>query len=345
MIKGVVVQRTTIYYLVSVAAVFALCVIVLGAYTRLTNAGLGCPDWPGCYGHVIVPQTQGAVAKAENAFPRTPIEPVKAWTEMIHRYFAMTLGLFIMAIAVISFGRRKRQDQPKLLPSLLVLALVFQAALGMWTVTLKLLPVVVMGHLLGGFTIVSLLWCLRLQLDKPLLSEELQAISRFRPFALLGLVIVGCQIALGGWVSSNYAGLACIGFPYCNGILLPHLNLHDAFNLASPIGANYQGGLLDSPTRMTIQMVHRIGAVVTASYLLIIAIWVLRKSASHRLQQIAAVILTLVCIQFTLGVINVTEYLPLSVAVAHNAVAALLLLSVVTLTYRVYAKPLENYHV
>lgn len=308
------------YRIASFAVFLALLVVVLGAYTRLTNAGLGCPDWPGCYGHLVVPNTSSV-----------HIETTKAWTEMIHRYFASGLGLLILSLLLLAAKWRKNKNHPLFIPVCLSLLVIFQAALGMWTVTLKLLPVVVMGHLLGGLSILSLLWCLRLQLS----GTQIRLEQKLRPFALFGLIILFLQIALGGWVSANYAGIACIGFPFCNGTLLPHMNFHEAFNMLSPIGVNYQGGVLDSQARVTIQMIHRMGAFITFFYLASLATWIMLKSKVTRLRWQALLIATLLVGQIILGILNVTELLPLPIAVAHNACAALLLLAVVTLNYYV----------
>ncbi len=326
------------YRLVTVACLLALVVVVLGAYTRLTHAGLGCPDWPGCYGHMIVPRGSHQLLKARQAYPLIPVESTKAWTEMVHRYSAGTLGLLILAIAGIALWRRREAQHPLLLPIALVGLVLFQAALGMWTVTLKLLPVVVMGHLLGGLTLLALLWILRLRLGNAFQHSISTRELPYKAWAILGLVIVFVQVALGGWVSSNYAGLACIGFPQCNGVLLPQLHFQHAFNLLSQLGANYQGGLLDPTSRVTIQMVHRIGALVTATYVGGLAIWIIASTQINRLRSIALLTLLILTIQFILGILNVTKLLPLSVAVSHNAFAAILLLTMVTLVYSLTAK-------
>lgn len=330
------------YKIATIAVLLALFVVTLGAYTRLTNAGLGCPDWPGCYGHMIVPGTQAKITEAQLAYPSTPLEEGKAWTEMAHRYAAGALGVLILVVAGIALARRKEDRHPIALPLLLVVMLFFQAALGMWTVTWQLLPIVVMGHLLGGLTILACLWWLRLKLNDSYKYSASVRTGQFKPWAMLGLIIVFLQIALGGWVSANYAGLACVGFPFCNGQLLPHLNFHEAFNVLQPIGINYQGGVMDSTARVTIQMVHRIGAIITVVYIGLLALWLTFSAKSKPLRAIATIILLLLAAQFSLGVLNVTKLLPLGVAVAHNGVAALLLLALVTLNYRLRVKPKEQ---
>lgn len=313
--------------IVTLAVLLSLLVVMLGAYTRLTDAGLGCPDWPGCYGRMVLPSAQSGLVDAQTKYPQIPIESRKAWTEMVHRYAAGMLALLIFFISFSMLGKRLQgYNLPWHLPVALLLLVIFQAALGMWTVTLKLLPVVVMGHLLGGMLIVACLSRLRLQISS-LMGQDL---PQWRPWLRLGVIIVFLQIALGGWVSSNYAGISCIGFPMCSGVWLPDLQFVQGFNLFSPVGANYQGGLLDHDVRVTIQFIHRVGAVLTAAYILIIALLMMFK---NYLKAAALAMLLLVIVQFTLGILNVVYLLPITVAVAHNGVAALLLATVFSSLY------------
>jgi heme a synthase len=306
----------------TIAVLLAFFVVMLGAYTRLTDAGLGCPDWPGCYGKLVLPSATSSLQEAQTQYPDAPIESTKAWTEMAHRYAAGTLALLIFYIGITVLVRRLRGTLlPWHLPVALLLLVVFQAVLGMWTVTLKLLPVVVMGHLLGGMLIVACLSRFRLQMSS-LVGLDL---PQWRPWVRLALIIVFIQIALGGWVSSNYAGIACIGFPQCNGLWTPNLFLIKAFNIVSSIGTNYQGGLLDNEVRVTIQFVHRIGALITALYLFILSLLILMHTSSTYLKRAALITLLLVVLQCTLGILNVVWLLPIHVAVAHNGIAALLL--------------------
>jgi len=323
-------QFKAIKYATTAAVILALFVVMLGAYTRLTDAGLGCPDWPGCYGHMVLPSAENELQSAQQQYPQIPIESRKAWTEMAHRYVAGTLGLLILFIAGSIFWRRFQGIRlPWELPVILILLLLFQAALGMWTVTMKLLPVVVMGHLLGGILIFSCLCRLRLQLS----SVRTMNLPQWHFWILLGALIVFFQIALGGWVSSNYAGIACIGFPQCNGQWLPELHFSQGFNLFSPVGANYQGGVLDNDIRMTIQYIHRLGAVVTAVYLLTLATLLLVKGRHCYLKGFALLAILLVLVQFALGIMNVIYLLPLWIAVAHNGVAALLMATLFMMLY------------
>jgi cytochrome c oxidase assembly protein subunit 15 len=321
-----------------VATLLALIVIGLGAYTRLKDAGLGCPDWPGCYGRIVVPETPAAIQKADRLYPAEPVQPSKAWPEMVHRYFAGTLAVLILGLVTWSLARRwQNPNQPLLVPLLLVALIIFQAALGMWTVTLELLPLVVMGHLLGGMTIAALLWWLTLRSAASQPPTKTLNLTYFRPWAVLGLIILAIQIFLGGWTTSNYSSLACAHFPFCQGKLFPPLELHRAFNFFSPIGTNYQGGVLDVTARITIQMFHRYGAFITAAYLGILAICLMGSQPAGRLRGMGWVIFTLLWLQFCLGVMNVELLLPLPIAIAHNLVAALLLLSMVTLLSKLYS--------
>ncbi len=297
----------------------ALFVVMLGAYTRLSDSGLGCPDWPGCYGHMVLPSNASDLSKAQSAFPSVTIETHKAWTEMAHRYAAGTLGLLIFAIVLL--GLKKRGQKVGWFPFALAVLVVFQALLGMWTVTLKLLPIVVMGHLLGGVLIFASLCGYRFQLSQP----HKVSVGKLKPLIALTAVCIFLQIALGGWVSANYAGIACLGFPACNGVWLPDLHLKEAFNLISPIGENYQGGMLDIHARITIQYIHRIGAIITLFLVYYTAAKLLFNRFNNRIRVFAALSAFCVSLQFLLGIANVVFVLPLWVAVSHNGVAAILL--------------------
>lgn len=322
--------------LAAVATVLALVVVLLGAYTRLTHAGLGCPDWPGCYGFIGVPQTDAQLAHAERHFPEAPVEVQKGWNEMVHRYFAGTLGLVILGLAVHALVRRGRDGQPLRLPLVLLGVVITQAAFGMWTVTLKLWPQVVTAHLLGGFTTLALLFLLSLRLSGALPALDLPAGLRRLAAAALALVIG--QIALGGWVSSNYAAVACVDLPTCHGQWWPAMDFANGFHLTQHIGPNYLGGQLDSDARTAIHMTHRLGALVVTLTLLALA-WRLRGEGLGRL---AGLLLAVLALQVGLGISNVLFHLPLPVAVAHNGAGALLLLTLVLVNYRVRAPALAT---
>lgn len=324
------------FTLAALATVLALVVVLLGAYTRLTHAGLGCPDWPGCYGFIGVPQTDAQLAHAERHFPEAPVEAQKGWNEMVHRYFAGTLGLAILGLAVHALVRRGRDGQPLRLPLVLLGVVITQAAFGMWTVTLKLWPQVVTAHLLGGFTTLALLFLLSLRLSGALPALGLPASLRRLAAAALALVIG--QIALGGWVSSNYAAVACVDLPTCHGQWWPAMDFANGFHLTQHIGPNYLGGQLDSDARTAIHMTHRLGALVVTLTLLALA-WRLRGEGLGRL---AGLLLAVLALQVGLGISNVLFHLPLPVAVAHNGGGALLLLTLVLVNYRVRAPALAT---
>ncbi|MEM0909584.1 MAG: COX15/CtaA family protein [Pseudomonadota bacterium] len=316
---------------------FALLVIILGAYTRLTDAGLGCPDWPGCYGFAVVPKAEEKVEAANAAFPERPVEQEKAWIEMIHRYFAATLGLFILIIATKAFiGRNKLPNAPLKLPIFLLIMVCFQGALGMWTVTLNLMPVIVMAHLLGGFTVLSLLFVLYLRLTPFRVSSGNPAVKNVAKFAAIGVVLLVVQIALGGWTSANYASLACTELPICEGNWTSRLNFAGAFSL--PPAENYEYGVHNYEERMTMHVVHRIGAIVVCLYFCWLASLMWLKSGSQLLKKAVILMLTVLGIQVALGISNVVYSLPLTVATMHNAVAACLLLITVFITYTTYRK-------
>jgi cytochrome c oxidase assembly protein subunit 15 len=329
-------MKKTPTYLVSkltlVAIFLAIVVVSLGAYTRLTHAGLGCPDWPGCYGQIDVPETTQQIKEAKQAFPEHEIIAHKAWNEMIHRYFAGSLGLLIFIIALLSLKYR-RTGIPVKLPWAILALVVFQAALGMWTVTLKLMPVIVMAHLLGGFTTLCLLFLLYLRLTKP--SEVVDEISlkKYTKFALLGIVILSLQIALGGWTSSNYAALTCTELPICQADWFSKLTFTDAFSLIPPEKASYEFGHLPHNDRLTIHVMHRLGAIITALYLAWLVVIVFIKTQRQFLRRAALLLGFLLAVQISLGISNVWFSLPLAVAVSHNIVAACLMLALIKLTY------------
>lgn len=317
------------YHFALFATLLAVVVVLLGAYTRLSHAGLGCPDWPGCYGFISVPMSEHKQALAEARFPEAPVEVAKGWYEMIHRYFAGALGLLILGLAVQALQHRREAQQPLKLPLLLLALVTLQAAFGMWTVTLKLWPQIVTAHLLGGFATLSLLFLLTLRLSgKASAVPDIPA--RLRRLAALGLLLVIGQIALGGWVSSNYAAVACVDLPTCHGQWWPTMDFANGFHLTQHIGPNYLGGQLDSEARTAIHMTHRLGAVLVALVLLVLA-WQLKRHGQARL---AALLLLALFGQVSLGISNVVFHLPLLVAVAHNAGGAVLLLTLVSINYR-----------
>lgn len=321
--------------LVLASILLALVVIVLGAYTRLTDAGLGCPDWPGCYGHLTIPQTEEHIAIANEAYPERPVEAEKAWNEMVHRYFAAALGFFILVISIIALTNRA-YNRPLKLPLLLLGLVIFQGMLGMWTVTLNLLPAVVMGHLLGGFTVLSCLFLLYLRMSHYRIPGGDPQLKPLAKYAAIGIAVLVCQIALGGWTSANYAALACTEFPFCQGNWTERWNFGGAFSI--PPAENYEFGAHNYDERMTMHVMHRIGAIVTFIYLCWLGIAVYTRAASQAMKSLSVLMIFVLGVQVLLGISNVVYSLPLTVAVAHNAVAACLLLVMVMLTYSLYRK-------
>lgn len=305
-----------------------LCVVVvvLGAYVRLTAAGLGCPDWPGCYGHVT---PSAAMEKG------IELDPGKAWREMIHRYAATTLGLVVVVITAIAIANRKKGLIPVRLPIVLLATIVFQGILGMLTVTWLLKPLIVTLHLVFGMATLALLTWLWLTLRPR--EPGIDAPRLVRRWALLAIVLLAMQIALGGWTSSNYAAVACPDFPTCQGSYWPQMDFEDAFVLWHGLGINYEGGVLDHPARIAIHFVHRIGAIVASIALAIAAFIAIRRVPKPGVVRAAVFVLAALALQLTIGVLMVWRGFPLWLATAHNAGAALLLLSALLLNHRVRA--------
>ncbi|HAS6182764.1 TPA: heme A synthase [Vibrio vulnificus] len=316
--------------MVQIALVLTSVVILLGAYTRLSDAGLGCPDWPGCYGHLTVPNTAAELSVVEDNFPGMMVEPNKAWLEMIHRYFAGSLGILIFAITLLCLFKAKA---PKVVPIVLSLLVVAQALLGMWTVTMKLMPVVVMAHLLGGFLLFVLLAILYCQLKPTEFMVDWQFVDpRLRFFSFFVIAVVVLQILLGGWTSSNYAALMCSELPICEGDWVSYLDWKNAFDFWNLGHHTYEFGVLEYPARMTIHVTHRIGAMVTFFCVMTYCFWLYQQSEPI-VQQLAIAIGLVLLAQVGLGISNVLYQLPLSVAVAHNLGAALLIMLVSVSSY------------
>jgi len=322
--------------LVWFAVIYTFVVVVVGAYVRLSDAGLGCPDWPGCYGELTPHHAQDDIAKAveDQGGTHGPVSLGKAWKEMFHRYIAGGLGLLILAIAATAWLRRRELRQSPLLATSLLVLVMFQAALGMWTVTLLLKPVIVTLHLLGGLATLALLaWLgLRQETFKPVPT----AAMRLRPWALLTLLIVIAQIMLGGWVSTNYAALACVDFPTCHGQWLPEMDFHHGFQLVRELGMTAAGTHLSYDAITAIHWTHRVGAAVTFLYAGGFALVLLRTAG---LARYGAVLLVVLLLQVALGIANVVAGLPLAVAAAHNAGAAILLVTAVVINFALRRKP------
>jgi cytochrome c oxidase assembly protein subunit 15 len=294
-------------------AALAIVVVVLGAWVRLTDAGLGCPDWPGCYGHL---------------YPQTGYAAAKAWHEMIHRYAAASLGTIIVALLGWAVIRRKNRDLP-LLPAVLAFCIVcLQGLLGALTVTLLLKPLIVTAHLLGGLSTLGLLGWLSLTPQRQPLSAAETALRKF-VLAACGVLVV--QVLLGGWTSANYAAVACPDFPTCRGSWWPEMDFRDAFVLWRGLGIDYEGGVLQDPARMAIHVTHRLGAAVTACVL--IGVGVLTASVAHnrRLAHAGLYLVAAVLMQIAIGIGMVHFGIPLLLATLHNAGAAILVITMVWL--------------
>ena len=294
------------------AAVLALIVVIVGAYVRLSDAGLGCPDWPLCYGKPLPSDIAHPDALA------------RAWKEMGHRYLATTLGLFILALCALAW--RKRRLRGLTTSSAVVVA--FQGALGMWTVTLLLKPAIVTGHLVGGLATLALLLWLALSESAHERDDRLRAM---RPLAAATLAIVALQVVLGGWVSANYAALACPDFPLCRGSLVPSMDFANAFHVVRELGQTAEDDLLSNQALTAIHWTHRMFALVALA-----SVFFLSWKAHPLLPRLGVALALIVLVQFALGVSNVVFSLPLPLAAAHNAGAALLVATLVVINFFVF---------
>lgn len=320
-------MRRLPYALVLATALLALVVVGLGAYVRLSDAGLGCPDWPGCYGQLSPHHAADSIAAAQALQPDGPVSPDKAWKEMVHRYLASTLGLLILVIATLAWRRERGLNRGVALA--LVGLVVFQGLLGMWTVTLLLKPVIVSAHLLGGLATLALLVWLASRLNQRVAPRPGSGL----PTALAGLALaaVVAQLTLGGWVSTNYAALACTDFPTCGGAWWPDADWARAFQIDRALGLDASGEALRLEALTAMHWAHRLGAVVVA---LVVGGLAWRLMAKPGFAAAGWFLLALLAGQLALGVLNVLASLPLAVAVAHNLGGALLLASLVWLNVR-----------
>lgn len=314
--------------LLKISIVLALIVVVLGAYTRLDDAGLGCPDWPTCYGQLIVPNVADGT-KLEGY--ERPLEVAKGWKEMLHRYAASLLGLAIFVLFFLAIKGKTQRQQSLGLPGFTAFFVMLQGAFGMWTVTLLVHPGIVTTHLIGGFATTALLtWLLLNQGRPPIIHKHI--LKRHKWLLVATLLVLTLQIILGGWTSTNYAALSCGEyFPTCLDTWWPAMDFARALYWG-PIGVDYEYGVLEAPARAGIQMMHRIGALVTT---LFIAALIYRLCNYSHLRSNLILIGGLLMLQITLGILNVMFSIPMAIAVLHNAVALLLLLSILALLHKI----------
>lgn len=325
-------KRLTFY-----ATLLALIVVSFGAYTRLTDSGLGCPDWPGCYGTLSVPESIDQIEKAQAVYPDSPVEIEKAWIEMIHRYIAGILGIMILVIAFMSIRLREQINYSLKWPFFLLGLVIFQAALGMWTVTLLLKPAVVTSHLLGGMTVLGILTFL-MHRNYGTHRENFVTDKYERKIIRFSLVLLFIQIALGGWTSTNYAALACTDYPTCHGSLIPEMDFYNAFTIFRELGVTSIGEPLSLEALHAIQWVHRVGAIVLLVYLLFVA-YILKVNQGFNMWR--NVLILVISVQFIIGIANLLLHLPIVLATLHNLGAALLVVILVGINSRI-TKPWQN---
>ena len=311
---------------INISLILALVVVILGAYTRLADAGLGCPDWPGCYGELLVPDV------ISSEYER-PLDIAKAWKEMVHRYAASILGLSILVIFLLAVFRKTEREQSIKLPTALLLLVGFQGALGMWTVTEQVHPGIVTMHLFGGFSTTTLLFWLFLN-QRPQLKLEQPVLKRHKLMLIIVTALLIFQIFLGGWTSTNYAALSCGEyFPTCLGEMWPEdMDFKNAYYWGE-LGVDYEFGILENQTRTAIQMVHRVGALVITAAIIALS-FALKNYLAF--QKNIVIVLALLGVQVALGIINVVMSLPMFAAVMHNAVALGLLLSLISLAHKMF---------
>ncbi|MFM7532999.1 MAG: COX15/CtaA family protein [Rubrivivax sp.] len=309
--------RARLAALTAVTLFLTFDLIVFGAFTRLSDSGLGCPDWPGCYGAASPIGAHSDIHAAQTALPSGPVTFTKAWIEMIHRYLAMTVGVLILVMAVVSWVERRRLPHSPWWATATLAWVLVQGLFGKYTVTLKLYPAVVTAHLLGGMALLALLvvqhetWRAR--------TLALPPVVRAAAWAVAGLLVL--QIALGGWVSTNYAVLACQGFPSCNGQWWPPMQWSEGFTVLRELGRAGHGGYLSADALVAIHMAHRIFAacLVVAIAVLVVALW---RSGGAPARRYALAWVVLTGAQLASGLSNVVLGWPLVAALGHSAGAA-----------------------
>jgi cytochrome c oxidase assembly protein subunit 15 len=325
------------------SALFSALLLVVSAWGRINEAGLGCPDWPGCYGRLFAPLTAQELNEARAYFPRQPAEEEKLLKETLYRYFSGALGLLIIRLTVLGWQLKKHVRRQQVLIPALVFVLVFaQVVLSILTVKLQHKPLIGMLHLSVGLSTLGLLWWIvlrELRFWRPVTAASAAVLRHLRPRALFGLLLVIAQVALGGWMSVNYAALACPDFPLCQGTLSPPMNVFDGFALWRDVGLEYEGVLLNLEAATAIHMLHRVGALVTLLYVGWLALHTMRLGSRDRLCRYGLLVLLLLLAQAALGIISVLAHLPIVIVVAHHTIGALLMLSLITLNHVLRPRP------
>ncbi|MCC7067817.1 MAG: COX15/CtaA family protein [Burkholderiales bacterium] len=332
--------------LVALIAFLTFDLVVFGGFVRLTDSGLGCPDWPGCYGQLLPAQAKPQIEQAivEQGGTHGPVSHGKAWIEMLHRYLASFIGAMIVVMLVRALLAQRRGAAPGAVaanagwqwPALLLIVVIAQGLFGKWTVTLKLMPIVVTTHLMGGMLLLALLvwfWTRQRQREGDLRAMAVAVPTATRTLLWVAIAVLAAQIFLGGWVSTNYAVTACADFPGCNGSLTPEVNWGEGFAFARALGRNADGSFLSIDALRAIHWAHRLGALVAAIVIAWTAI-ALGRAHPALARQAWLIVLALIA-QIAVGIGAVLLSLPLALATAHNALAALLLSTLVVAACRV----------
>ena len=307
----------------AIGIAFCFIVIGLGAWTRLADAGLGCPDWPGCYGFVTFPTTVDEIAIAENLYPDSPVEIDKIIPEVVHRYFAASLGLLAIGLLLISLKQKRLRAES----AILLFVIIGQGIFGYLTVSLKLHPLIVTTHLFGAMITTSIFLLIHMKSLK--ISNGFVLFVKNKPVIIVGFILIIIQLFLGAWTSTNYAARACLDLPYCQGQLVPKTDFSEGFNLFQTVGPNYLFGQMSNEARVAIHLTHRIGAIIVFLY----SIFLVFKLWSNETKIVLSVFVGALFTQIFLGVNNVLSQLPLWNAVAHNVVGVVLFLTFVVMTY------------
>jgi len=318
------------------AAILALIVIVMGAYVRLSDAGLGCPDWPGCYGNALVSDSAEFQANAKAAFPNSPLDTGKAWKEMSHRYLAGTLAIAVLVLFGMAWAQKHQRSAAIGWTSALMLLIGSQAALGMWTINLKVMPVIVTSHLLLGLiTFWAISWTY-LRINPDISARAVKSGPGL--FVLFGMLVLLLQITLGGWVSANHAELACTDFPRCQGQYLPDTGFADGFDVSVKDAA-----AMSAAGKVVIHSLHRLGALLTFIVLSLVMLTATSEKFPKAVRRSGVLLSALLLVQIVLGIFSVKHGVPLALAVAHNAFAALLMLPLLGIAFFTkYALPGEE---